>query len=81
MPEVSIGFFPDVGSTYLLPRLPGKIGAYLALTGADRRRGRVALGLSAPTFPRRGFGDLALAWKQAERRRRPFASFFRAQDQ
>ncbi|MGE3991513.1 enoyl-CoA hydratase/isomerase family protein [Pseudorhodoplanes sp.] len=33
MPEVSIGFFPDVGATYALPRLAGEIGTYLALTG------------------------------------------------
>jgi enoyl-CoA hydratase len=33
MPEVSIGFFPDVGATYALPRLPGQAGMYLALTG------------------------------------------------
>jgi enoyl-CoA hydratase len=33
MPEVSIGFFPDVGATWFLPRLPGKLGAYCALTG------------------------------------------------
>ena len=33
MPEVGIGFFPDVGGAYFLPRLPGKTGLYLALTG------------------------------------------------
>jgi enoyl-CoA hydratase len=33
MPEVNIGFFPDVGATYALPRLAGEIGTYLALTG------------------------------------------------
>jgi enoyl-CoA hydratase len=33
MPEVGIGFFPDVGATWFLPRLPGKIGTYCALTG------------------------------------------------
>jgi enoyl-CoA hydratase len=33
MPEVGIGFFPDVGATYALPRLPDEIGLYLALTG------------------------------------------------
>src|SRR4051812_9104248 len=33
MPEVSIGFFPDVGATWFLPRLPGEFGAYCALTG------------------------------------------------
>jgi enoyl-CoA hydratase/carnithine racemase len=34
MPEVGIGFFPDVGATWLLPRLPGELGAYCGLTGA-----------------------------------------------
>ena len=33
MPEVSIGFFPDVGATWFLPRMPGETGAYCALTG------------------------------------------------
>ena len=33
MPEVGIGFFPDVGATWFLPRLPGELGAYCALTG------------------------------------------------
>ena len=34
MPETGIGLFPDVGATYFLPRLPGRLGTYLALTGA-----------------------------------------------
>lgn len=33
MPEVSIGFFPDVGAGYFLPRLPGELGTYLGVTG------------------------------------------------
>jgi len=33
MPEVGIGFFPDVGATWFLPRMPGEIGVYCALTG------------------------------------------------
>ncbi|KAI2801020.1 hypothetical protein BLOT_013548 [Blomia tropicalis] len=33
MPETQIGFFSDVGGSYFLPRLPGKLGTYLALTG------------------------------------------------
>lgn len=34
MPEVGIGFIPDVGGTYLLSRAPGELGTHLALTGA-----------------------------------------------
>jgi enoyl-CoA hydratase/carnithine racemase len=37
MPEVAIGFFPDVGGSYFLSRLPGKLGLYLALTGIQIR--------------------------------------------
>jgi len=33
MPEVAIGFFPDVGVSFLLARAPGFSGNYLALTG------------------------------------------------
>ena len=34
MPETGIGLFPDVGGGWYLSRLPGRIGQYLALTGA-----------------------------------------------
>jgi enoyl-CoA hydratase len=34
MPETAIGFFPDIGATFFLPRLPGELGTYLGLTGA-----------------------------------------------
>ncbi len=33
MPEVGIGFFPDIGATWFLPRLPARVGTYCALTG------------------------------------------------
>lgn len=39
MPECGIGFFPDVGGGYVLPRLKGAYGLYLGLTGARIRRG------------------------------------------
>jgi len=34
MPETGIGLFPDVGGGWFLPRLPGRVGAWLAATGA-----------------------------------------------
>lgn len=33
MPECNIGLIPDAGASYIFPRLPGKLGWYLALTG------------------------------------------------
>ena len=37
MPEVGIGLFPDVGASYFLSRIPGRLGLYLALTGVQIR--------------------------------------------
>ncbi len=34
MPETSIGLFPDVGGGWYLPRLPGRVGQFMVLTGA-----------------------------------------------
>ena len=52
MPEVGIGFFPDVGATYFLPRLPDATGTYLALTGARIKTGdAVSLGLADAYVP------------------------------
>ncbi|XP_006864132.1 PREDICTED: 3-hydroxyisobutyryl-CoA hydrolase, mitochondrial [Chrysochloris asiatica] len=42
MPETAIGLFPDVGGGYFLPRLQGKLGYFLALTGF-RLKGRDVL--------------------------------------
>jgi enoyl-CoA hydratase len=53
MPEVGIGFFPDVGASYALPRLPGATGAWLAVTGARVRRAD-ALELGLATHSVRG---------------------------
>ncbi len=33
MPETGIGFFPDIGASWLLSRAPGELGTYLAITG------------------------------------------------
>lgn len=34
MPEISIGLYPDVGGSWILSRMPGRTGAFLALTAA-----------------------------------------------
>ncbi|MGW0181909.1 enoyl-CoA hydratase/isomerase family protein [Nocardia sp. NPDC003345] len=39
MPEVGIGFIPDVGGTYLLSRAPGELGTHIALTTARMKAG------------------------------------------
>ena len=47
MPETAIGFVPDVGGTYFLPRCPGEIGMYLALTAGRIGQGdAIAAGLA-----------------------------------
>lgn len=59
MPEVGIGFFPDVGATWALPRLPGATGAWLALTGSRvAAADALALGLASAAAPSAGFDDL-----------------------
>jgi 3-hydroxyisobutyryl-CoA hydrolase len=37
MPETTIGFFPEVGATFFLPRMSGELGTYLALTSEQLR--------------------------------------------
>lgn len=37
MPEVAIGYFPDVGGSYFLPRIPGELGIYLGVSGVQIR--------------------------------------------
>lgn len=48
MPEVGIGFFPDVGATWFLPRMPGALGAYCGLT-AERLRAEDAVAAGVAT--------------------------------
>jgi len=37
MPETGIGYFPDVGGSYFLPRIPGELGIYLGVSGVQLR--------------------------------------------
>jgi enoyl-CoA hydratase len=59
MPEVGIGFFPDVGATWFLPRMPGELGTYCGLTG-DRfgNADAVAAGIATHRIPSARFGAL-----------------------
>jgi len=52
MPETGIGYFPDVGATWLLPRAPGEAGTWLGLTG---------LAVDAPDALHAGFADHCVA--------------------
>lgn len=62
MPEVAIGFVPDVGGTFLLSHAPGELGTHVALTGgmftgADA----IELGLADHFVPSEALGPLARA--------------------
>jgi enoyl-CoA hydratase len=59
MPETAIGLFPDVGGGWYLSRLPGRVGQYLALTGARLDGAEcLALGLATHYVPSLGLEDL-----------------------
>ncbi|MFO1069884.1 MAG: enoyl-CoA hydratase/isomerase family protein [Geminicoccaceae bacterium] len=59
MPETGIGFFPDVGGTWFLPRLPGEIGLYLGLTGARLRAADcLAAGIGTHLLPAAALAEL-----------------------
>jgi enoyl-CoA hydratase len=62
MPETGIALFPDVGTSYVLPRLPGALGMYLGLTGT-RLTGADAVhaGLATHFVPRTELAALAEA--------------------
>ncbi|PRW64142.1 enoyl-CoA hydratase/isomerase family protein [Actinopolyspora mortivallis] len=67
MPEVGIGFAPDVGGTYLLSRAPGELGTHLALTG-EPVSGADALhcGLADHYVPGTDLDDLVTALTSGE---------------
>ena len=59
MPEVGIGFFPDVGATWFLARMPGELGTYCALTGERfNAADGVAAGLATHRVPSARFAAL-----------------------
>ena len=55
MPEVGLGFFPDVGGTWLLSRSPGELGTYFGLTGQT---------MNGPDAIYAGFADAVVPIRQ-----------------
>jgi len=60
MPEVGIGFFPDVGATWFLPRMPGELGTWAGLTGERMKTAdALAAGIATHHVRSERFADLA----------------------
>lgn len=67
MPETGIGFHPDVGGAYFLPRLAGELGAWMGLTGARLKTADcIAAGLATHYVPSEKQADLIAALEGAE---------------
>ncbi|MEL0027536.1 MAG: enoyl-CoA hydratase/isomerase family protein [Perlucidibaca sp.] len=67
MPEITIGLFPDVGGSYFLSRLPGRLGLFLGLSAlqfgaADAR----FLGLASHVLPSGGWDALLAGLSQLD---------------
>jgi enoyl-CoA hydratase len=62
MPETQIGLFPDVGTSYVLPRLSGEVGTWMALTGARLKAADcLMLGLATHVVDHERIDDLVAA--------------------
>lgn len=67
MPETGIGFHPDVGGAYFLPRLAGEIGTWMGLTGARLKAAdAVASGLATHYCPSGDYDKLIAALESAD---------------
>ncbi|WP_246476366.1 enoyl-CoA hydratase/isomerase family protein [Roseibium litorale] len=76
MPETGIGFFPDVGGGYFLPRLPHFIGTYCALSaGRLKQADTLAAGILTHAVPRESMPALAKALETTEDVEAVLASF------
>ena len=76
MPETGIGLFPDVGGTFFLPRLEGRMGLYLALTGSRLKASELRhLGLATHVARFEEFENIikALSEYEASHALRPWA--------
>ncbi|MBW7920563.1 MAG: enoyl-CoA hydratase/isomerase family protein [Rubellimicrobium sp.] len=68
MPETGIGYFPDVGATWALPRAPGMLGFWIGLTGATISAADViAAGLADVMVPSASLPALVAALESGQR--------------
>jgi len=66
MPETGIGFFPDVGGTYFLPRMPKQSGVYCALSAGRLKQGdALATGVLTHAIASESLADLERALETA----------------
>jgi enoyl-CoA hydratase/carnithine racemase len=72
-PEVSIGLYPDVGASWFLPRMPGRTGLYVGLTGTHMNASDAIFASLADYFVSNGEREntydrlLSLAWGDSSR--------------
>nr|WP_319386867.1 enoyl-CoA hydratase/isomerase family protein [uncultured Roseibium sp.] len=67
MPETGIGFFPDVGGTYFLPRMPHKTGVYCALSaGRLKQADAFSFGVLTHAIAQASLPDLETALETAD---------------
>jgi enoyl-CoA hydratase len=67
MPETGIGFFPDIGGGWFLPRMPGSTGLYLGLTGKIvDRADAYYVGVATHCIPAAQFGAVRAAMIEGE---------------
>ena len=67
MPEAGIGFFPDVGSSFFLSRMPNEIGLYCALAAVRLARGdALHAGIATHAAPAAAFDAIVAALAEAD---------------
>jgi len=67
MPETAIGLFPDIGASHFFPKLPGRIGLYMGLTGAViGPADAYHLGLATHCIGADKFDEIQAAMREAE---------------